>query len=145
MKVILLKDVKGVGRRFEEKNVSDGYAMNSLIPKKFAVPASEAGQVKTLKENEEKERAGEAKRIEEAVAKISGTEISLTLKANEKDHLFASLSAIKLSEILKKEKGIDIAQQYIVLKQPIKEIGKFEVPVRVGDKETKFTLEVRRG
>lgn|SRR6185312_1622745 len=144
MKVILLKDIKGVGRRFEEKIVSDGYAMNSLIPKKLAVPASEAGQVKTLKENEEKERAGETKRIEEAVAKISGTEVSLTLKANEKNHLFASLSAIKLSEILKKEKGIEIAPQYIVLKQPIKEVGKFEVPVKVGERETKFTLEVRR-
>src|SRR5882724_6255490 len=108
MKIILLKDVKGVGRRFEEKNVSDGYAMNSLIPKKLAVLASDAGQIKTLKENEEKGRAGESKKIEESLDKISGIEINLTLKANEKNHLFASLSAIKLSEILKKEKGIEI-------------------------------------
>lgn len=144
MKVILLKDVKGVGRRFEEKNISDGYAMNFLIPKKLAVPASEAGQVKTLKENEEKEQAGESKKIEESLAKISDTEILLNLKANEKNHLFASLSISKLSEILKKEKGIEINPSYIVLKQPIKELGKFEILVRVGDKETKFTLEVRR-
>jgi large subunit ribosomal protein L9 len=143
MKVILLKDIKGVGRRFEEKNVSDGYAMNLLIPKKLAVPASEAGQIKTLKENEEKERVGEARRIDEAVAKISGTEVILTLKANEKNHLFASLTAQKLSEILKKEKGIDINPSYIVLKQPIKEVGKFEVPVKVGEKETKFTVVIQ--
>jgi len=142
MKVILLKDVKGVGRRFEEKNISDGYAMNFLIPKKLAVLASEAGQVKTLKENEERERAGENKRIEDAIAKISGTEINLSLKANEKNHLFASLSAIKLAEILKKEKGIEINPSYIVLKNPIKEIGTFEVPVKVGSKETKFTVVI---
>jgi large subunit ribosomal protein L9 len=117
--------------------------MNSLIPKKFAVPSNEAGQIKTLKENEERGRAGEVKRIEEAVAKISGITINLTLKANEKNHLFASLTAQKLSEILKKEKGVEIDSQYIVLKQPIKEIGTFDVPVEIGDKETKFTLSIQ--
>lgn len=143
MKVILLKDIKGVGRRFEEKNVSDGYAMNSLIPKKLAVPASEAGQIKVLKENEEKAHAGEAKKVNDAVAKISGTEVQLALKANEKNHLFASLTAHKLSEILKKEKGIDIDASYIMLAQPIKEIGTFDVPVRVGDKETRFSVVIK--
>ncbi len=124
MKVVLLKDIKGVGKRFEEKNVSDGHAMNFLIPNKLAVPASEAGTIKALKEKEVQSREAEEKKIEEAVTKISGTEINLKLK---------------------KEKGIDIEAKYIVLEYPIKQTGTFEVPVRVGDgRETKFTLQVER-
>ncbi len=143
MKVVLLKDIKGVGRKFEEKNVSDGHAMNFLIPNKLAVPANEAGTIKALKEKEAQNREADARKIEEAAAKISGTEINLKLKANEKNHLFASLNAEKLADILKKEKGIDIDPKYIVLEYPIKQTGTFEVPVRVAEwKETKFTLRV---
>jgi large subunit ribosomal protein L9 len=143
MKVVLLKDVKGIGRRFEEKNVSDGHASNFLIPRKLALPANEAGQIKALKEGEAKQREAQSKKVEEAIAKISGTEVILKLKANEKAHLFASLNREKLSEILKKEKGIDIDPDYIVLAAPIKQIGTFEIPVIVGvGKETKFTLKI---
>jgi len=145
MKVVLLKDIKGVGRRFEEKNVSDGHAMNFLIPNKLAVPANEAGTIKAIKEKEAQGKEADARKIEEAIAKISGTEINLKLKANEKNHLFASLNAEKLSNILKKEKGIDIDVKYIVLEYPIKQTGTFEVPVRVAEgKEVKFTLRVER-
>lgn len=145
MKVVLLKDIKGLGRKFEEKNVSDGHAMNFLIPNKLAVPANEAGTIKALKEKEAQSREAEMKKIQETITKISGTEIDLKLKANEKNHLFASLNAEKLSDILKKEKGIDIDAKYIVLEYPIKQTGTFEVPVRVGEeREVKFTLRVER-
>jgi large subunit ribosomal protein L9 len=144
MKVILLKDIKGVGKRFEEKNVSDGFAMNQLIPKKLAVPASNAGQVKTLIENKLAEEASTRKHLEENLNKINGTEITLSLKANEKNHLFASLTAQKLSEILKKEKNIEINPDLIKLENSIKETGTFEIPVRVGEKQVKFTLVVLR-
>jgi len=140
MKVVLLKDIKGIGRRFEEKNVADGYAMNFLLPNKYAVPVNEAGAIKALKENEAKNREAEMKRVEEAVAKISGTEINLKLKANEKSHLFASINAEKLSDVLKKEKGIEIGADHIVLEYPIKQTGTFEIPIRLEDKETKFKL-----
>ena len=71
MKVVLLKDVKGVGKKFEEKNVSDGYAGNFLIPKKLAVAATEqsAVQTKQLREQEERNRRKEAERLEEKEAK----------------------------------------------------------------------------
>ena len=71
MKVILLTDIKGVGKRFEEKNISDGYAMNFLIPKKFAVPftgQSEA-MIKQLKEQSEAKKAVLEKEISEKEAK----------------------------------------------------------------------------
>ncbi len=144
MKVILLKDIKGVGKRFEEKIVSDGYAMNMLIPKKFAVPANDAGAVKTLIANKVAHVQAEQKRLEDVIQRLITTEIKLKLKANEQNHLFASLNAQKISDLLKKENNIEIAPELIQLKTPIKEIGIFEIPVRVGEKEVKFTLVVER-
>lgn len=143
MKIILLKDIKGVGRKFEEKNASDGYAINYLIPNKLAVMASgaAAAQIKTLKEAEEKSNQAKNQKISENVSKLAGTEITATLKANEKGHLFASLSKDKIINLLK-EKGIEIASDNLNLKDPIKEIGTYSIPVLVGDKETHFTLIV---
>ncbi len=143
MKIILLKDIKGVGKRFEEKNVSDGYALNMLIPKKMAVPATgaSAGQIKNLKESAEKHKEADFKKLETEVAKLSETEVKIALKANEKNHLFATLTAEKISELLR-EKGVEINSGNIMLENPIKETGTFAVPVSVGGKLAHFTLVV---
>ncbi len=145
MKVILLKDIKGVGKRFEEKNVSDGYAINFLIPRKLAVAAlsSAAGQIKSIKESEEKNKAVSVEKMNENIGKLSGTEIHTSLKVNDKGHLFASLSKEKIGELLK-EQGLEIDPRNIDLEEPIKETGTFSVPVSVGDKTTHFTLVVER-
>jgi large subunit ribosomal protein L9 len=142
MKVILLKDVKGVGKRYEEKNVADGYALNLLIPKKLAVPATgaAAGQIKSLKENEAKHKEADNKKLESEVAKLSGFELRVSLKANEKGHLFAALTPEKISELLKGE-GIIVGSGHIGIDH-IKETGTFEVPVRIGEKTTHFQLVV---
>lgn len=143
MRVIFLKDVKGIGRRFEEKNVSDGYATNFLIPKKLAVPASgsAAGQIKSLKESEERNKAISEEKLNENISLLSGTEIRVALKANDKGHLFASLNKEKVIELLK-EKGVTINSRMIEVDYPIKETGTFEIPVSVGNKQTHFTLVV---
>ena len=145
MKVILLKDVKGVGKRFEEKNVSDGYAINFLIPRKLAVAAlsSGAGQIKSIKESEEKNKAVSLEKMNENIGKLSGTEIKVLLKANDKGHLFASLNKEKIGELLK-EKGLEIDSRNIDIEEPIKETGTFSVPVSIGGKTTHFTLVVER-
>ena len=146
MKVIFLKDVKGVGRKFEEKNVADGYALNMLIPKKLAVPAEGPGasSVKVLKENEAKAREKRGIQLSENLSKIAGATITLNMKANDKGHLFASINASKLSDLLKKE-GIEIEEDCILLEHPIKEIGTFAVPISVErDKRASFTLVVTR-
>jgi large subunit ribosomal protein L9 len=142
MKIILLKDIKGIGKKFEEKNASDGYAINYLIPNKLAVMAGSAaaGQIKSLKEAEEKQNQVKNQKISENVSKLAGTEISVELKANEKGHLFASLSKEKIVDLLK-EKGIQINSENLNT-DPIKEIGTFTIPVLVGGKETHFTLVV---
>jgi large subunit ribosomal protein L9 len=146
MKVIFLKDVKNRGRKYEEKNVADGYALNFLIPQKLAVPASgaAAGQIKSLQDNETKHKEAEFSKLEKEVAKLASTEIIVVAKANEKDHLFAALNAQKLSDLLKKEKGVELDSSLIMLKEPIKALGTFDIPVRVGNKETKFTLIIKK-
>lgn len=146
MKIILLKDIKGVGKRFDEKEVSDGYATNFLIPRKLAVSlaGSSAATIRALKEGIEKSREKKEETLALNISKLSSTTFQVEMKANDKGHLFASLSKEKISEILKKE-GIEINAENISLLEPIKEIGTFEVPVSVGiDKETSFTLEVKR-
>jgi large subunit ribosomal protein L9 len=144
MKVIFLKDVKGVGRKFEEKNVADGYALNMLIPKKLAVAAEGPGasSVKVLKEQEAQAREKRGIKLSENLSKIAGATITLNMKANDKGHLFASVNSSKLSELLKKE-GIEIEEDCILLDQPIKETGTFSVPISVDrDKRASFTLLV---
>lgn len=145
MKVIFLKDVKNIGRKYEEKNVADGYALNFLIPKKLAVPATGAvaGQIKSLKENEAKHKEAEFSKLEKEVGKLTSTEVVIEAKANEKNHLFAALTREKLAEILEKEHGVKIHSGMINLDHPIKELGTFDIPVQIGDKETGFKLMVK--
>ena len=146
MKVIFLKDIKGVGRKYEEKVVADGYALNQLIPKKLAVPSTgaAAGQIKSLKENEAKHKEALNSKLRAHVEQIAGQEIVVIANANEKKHLFASITKEKISEILKKEKNVDIAPECIILALPIKELGTYTINLKVGDdKETNFTLVVR--
>lgn len=145
MKVILLKDVKGVGRRFEEKEVSSGYANNFLLPKKLAaaLSGSSANTIKAIKEQEEKGRAKREAALAESISKIKGTSIEIAMSANEAGNLFASVTPDKLSKLLK-EKGIELDAEHIMLKEPIRKTGTFEVPVSVGEgKETGFALSIK--
>ena len=145
MKIILLKDIKGIGRKFEEKEVSSGYATNYLIPRKFAVPATggAGAQIKVLKEGEEKSRENTKKILSENVSKLSEIEIKITAKANDKGHLFASINKEKIVELLKSERGIEIDTNCIILEHPIKEVGQHNIPIKIeGSKETHFVLVV---
>jgi large subunit ribosomal protein L9 len=146
MKVIFLKDVKGVGRKWEEKNVADGYAQNFLIAKKLAVPATaaSAAQIKNLKAQEEKSKIAHKEKENEDIHKLSGIVLTVKTKANEKGHLFEKLTSEKISKLLKQEKGISLNFEYMNLFEGIQDLGSFEIPVRVGDKLTHFTLVVEK-
>lgn len=147
MKVILLRDVKGIGRKFDEKSVADGYAANFLFPKKLAVPATgqSAAQVAQLKAQDGDAKDRDEQNLRESISKISGQTVSIKMNANEKGHLFASINKDKLSKILKDEKGVVISSLNLELDNPIKEIGTFVVPISVGEgKETSFTLSIEK-
>lgn len=145
MKIILLKDVKGVGRKFEEKEVSDGYAINHLIPQKLAVAASgpSAAQIRELKKQGDSHKMHDMEKVKAGLARLAGKSIIIKMKANDQGHLFASLNSEKIVKALKDE-GIEISAEHLVLNEPIKKTGTFEVPVRVAPGvETHFSLEIQ--
>lgn len=141
MKVILTRDIKGVGRKYEEKNVSEGYAINFLIPQKMAVPATgvSAGQIKNLKETDLKHREAEEKKLDEELHRLANTNINISLKTNDKGSLFAKLTREKIADLLK-ERGFNIPENLIDLKESIKDSGTHSIPVKAGEKTTHFNL-----
>lgn len=144
MKVILLKDIAKVGKRFDTKEVSDCYGLNYLIPNGLAEPAT----AKTLKRIEEEknreatERAIREKLLLKNVEDLDDKRIELNRKANEKGHLFAAVNEGDLVEEIKKQTGLDINPQHILLKEHLKEVGEHEVEVRGGEKTAKMKVVI---
>ena len=135
MKVILLQDIKNVGKKNEVINANDGYARNFLFPKKLAVEANkdnmlklEAKQASNVhKKNLEIEaNKQKAKQIEE-------TTLNLKVKAGANGKTFGGITSKEIAEGLKKQTGIDIDKKKIVLKETIKTIGTFNVEIKFGD------------
>ena len=144
MKVIFLKDVKGKGRRFEEKEIADGFALNFLIPERLAVPSNSpaASQVKSEKEDREKSRLEHNVELGSNISSLAHKQLETSLKANDKGHLFAALTPLKIGQIIKKGTGLEIPAEYIELPLPIREVGTHKISVSLGDKTTHFTLKV---
>ena len=134
MKVILLERVKKVGEKLDVKNVSDGYAMNFLLPKKLAVEASEANLKRFLKQKEKvtEDKQKELEIQKQAIKKINNQEIHLKVKVGDKDQLFESINDKKISEKLK-ELGFDVNKEDIKLEHPIKDLGIHEVEIDFGN------------
>lgn len=128
MRIILLQDVKGVGKQYEIKEAADGYARNFLIRRGLARPATEQDMKwaeKQLK-NKGEQAEQELLKTQELVAKIDGLEVEINTKLNEEGKLFGSINALKVSQRLK-EMGFDIKKSQIELKEPIKEAGEWPV------------------
>jgi large subunit ribosomal protein L9 len=133
MKVILLKDVKGTGKKGEVKEVAEGYARNYLIPRKLAVMATEGNlnSLKDQKRREEKrkeEERIEAKRLGE---KLSGLTVKLTTKTGEGGRIFGSITSKQISQALKKQFQLDVDKKKIQLDEPIRSLGVTKVPVKL--------------
>lgn len=145
MKVVLLKDVPGVGRKNDVKNVSDGYALNLLIPKKLAVAGTLAGiaQAARLRSEQETERRIQEDLRAKNLSSLDGVTIEMTEKASEKGHLFAGIHKGAIVDALKKQKGIDLMPDVIDLPHPIKEAGTHTIPAAVQNKRVAFTLVVK--
>ncbi len=145
MKVVLLKDVQGLGRKNDVKNVSDGYALNQLIPKKLAVlgtPASIA-HAERLKSEQDSERKIQEDLLFKNLASVEGVRVELSGKANEKGHLFASIHRETIVSELKKQKGVDILPEFLQLDKPIKEVGEHKIIFKVQGKTGGFILSVK--
>lgn len=133
MKVILLKDVKGLGKAGDLVNAKDGYARNFLFPKKLAIEATPANlekwkERKKLEAEQEKKEHEEALKLREKLESIS---VELKGKAGEGGKLFGSITSKDIAENLKKQHNIDVDRRKIEMKDNIKSIGETLVEVRV--------------
>ncbi|MCI8811100.1 MAG: 50S ribosomal protein L9 [Oscillibacter sp.] len=134
MKVILQQDVKGHGKKGHMVEVSEGYARNFLLPRKIAIPAT-PDAINTMNLKEKAKQAEEARRKAEAEAvaeKLKECMVKLTAKAGTGGRLFGAVTTKEISEGLQKQHGIDIPKQKLVLEDPIKSFGSYEVKARLG-------------
>lgn len=131
MKVILLSDVKDLGKKFEVKEVADGFARNFLFQKGLAKLANEEA-LEWLKAQKEflAQKAEEGlKTVQEIASKLDDVELSIVMKIGDEGQLFESVNAQKISDKLK-ELGFAIKKSQIKLEVPIRELGEF--PVKIG-------------
>lgn len=130
MKVILLKDVENVGKKYEVKDVKPGFARNFLIAQDLAKLATESNLewLESQREVIQKEAEEDLKASQELASKLDDLELVIVDKVNEEGHLFDSVNAQKISEKLK-EMGFEVKKSQINLEKPIKEVGEFAVKI----------------
>ena len=134
MKVILQQDVKGQGKKGQMVEVSEGYARNFLLPRKMAIPAT-ADAINTMNLKEKAKKAEEARQkalAEETAEKLKECMVKLTARAGAGGKLFGAVTTKEISEGLQKQFGIDIPKQKLVLEEPIKAFGNYEIKARLG-------------
>ena len=134
MKVILQQDVKGQGKKGQMVEVSEGYARNFLLPRKLAIQAT-ADAINTMNLKEKARRAEEARQKAEAEAtaeKLKECMVKLTAKAGNGGRLFGAVTTKEIAEGLKAQYGLDIPKQKLVLDEPIKAFGTYEVKAKLG-------------
>jgi large subunit ribosomal protein L9 len=134
MKVILQQDVKGQGKKGQLVEVSEGYARNFLLPRKLAIEAT-TDAINTLNLKEKARKAEEARQKAEAEAisgKLKDCPVKLTAKAGNGGKLFGAVTTKEIAEGLKKQYNIDIPKQKLVLDEPIKSFGTYQVKAKLG-------------
>ena len=134
MKVILTQDVKSQGKKGQLVDVSDGYARNFLLPKKLAVIAT-AENLNTMKQQEKARKAQEAAEKAEAEAtakKLKDMTVKFATQAGEGGRLFGAVTAKEVSEALSAQYGVNIAKTKLVLDEPIKACGGYQIKAKLG-------------
>lgn len=133
MKVILLQDVKGSGKAGDVVKVSDGYARNLLIPKGFAIEANDKNMKALKKKKAEEEAQYQADKAAalEVKVQIEAKVFVIKTKGGENGKLFGSITSADIADAVKEQSGADIDKKKIQLDSPIKQVGDFEVPVKL--------------
>ena len=132
MRIILLQDIEHLGRKYDVKDVADGYARNFLLPRKLVELATPAAikQAEALRKKLEAEAEETLKRAEELAGKLDGFELRIAEKANEANTFFASITAAKIAEALK-ENGFAVEKDHVTLPEPIKDPGEYDVTLNL--------------
>lgn len=145
MKIILLKDVKGLGKKYDIKEAKDGHALNLLIPQGLAVHATDKNvkDVEIKKKNDLEHRKIQEDLLLMNLKELDGIKIDMAEKANAKGHLFAGIHKEQIIPEIKRQVKIDMLSEFLILEKPIKETGEHEISVKVADKTVKFKLVVK--
>ena len=130
MKVILIKDVEKIGKKFDVKDVADGYARNFLFPNELAKVATEEALawVAMQKEIGEQREEEELKEIQEVASKLDDLEVTFPMKVGDEGQLFESINEQKIADRLK-ELGYTVKKDQVQLEEPIKELGETTVKI----------------
>jgi large subunit ribosomal protein L9 len=132
MKVILLQDVKRVGKKGEVIEASDGYARNFLFPRKLAQEASDANMhiLNNKKENERKQKLAELEAAQKLAGELKGKEVKITAKTGDNGKLFGAITSKDVAELIKEQYKIEIDKKKIVM-DTIKLAGGYEIDVKI--------------
>ena len=138
MKIILLQDVKSLGKKGEIVNVNDGYARNFILPKKFGIEATgkNLNDLKLQKANEEKVAQQILDEAKELGKKLEEGKVTLAIKIGEGGRAFGSVSSKEIAVAVKEQMGYDIDKKKIQLKDSLKTLGTHTVPVKLHPKVT---------
>lgn len=144
MKVIFLQDVPRVGKKYDVKEMSDGYAVNFLLPRKLAVKATPkaTAELEIQKKEIVLEREVQEDLLMKNLEEIKGKTITIKAKADEKGHLFAQVHKKEIINSMKEQNHADIGEEFIILEKPIKTVGEFEIPISIKGNKSSFKLIV---
>jgi len=133
MKVVLIKDVAGLGKTGDVKEVADGYARNFLFRRNLALPAvrSSLNTIEAQLRREVREQQQHAEELALLAQRIEGLSIELKAKVMEEDRLYGSIRDHHIADELKRTTGIDIERTSIEMGQPIRQLGTYELTVRL--------------
>ena len=146
MQIVLLEDVKALGKKGQIVKVNDGYARNFILPKKLGVEATSKNlnDLKLQKANEEKIAAENLAAAKELAAKLEKLSVTLTMKAGEGGKAFGSVSGKGIAKAAADQLGLEIDKKKLVLPEAIKTFGTHEVPVKLHkDVTAKLTVKVQ--
>lgn len=144
MKIILLKDVPKIGRRYDVKDVSDGYALNMLLPKGLAQKATPdmITKVEAIKAKDLADKQIQNDLLLRNLEEVKKVTLYFKEKANDKGHLFAGVTREMIADELKKETKFNIDSESIKIEKPIKEVGEQKVTIEVLGKKAEFVVNI---
>ena len=133
MKVILLQDIKGVGKKDEIINASDGYARNFLLPKKMAVEADKnnLNKLNVKKENEKQRKQNELENAKEIAEKMKTITLKIKAKSGENGKIFGGITSKEVAENLKEQYNINVDKKKISIQETIKMLGNYFVEIKL--------------
>ena len=145
MKIILLEDVKTLGKKGDVVNVSDGYARNAILPKKLGVEATakNLNDLKLQNQHADKVAAENLAKAKELAKEIEQKKVVIKIKSGDGGKLFGSVSTKEIAQAAKEQTGLELDKKKMQLTDPIKALGTYEVPVKLHPQvTTKLTVQV---